>query len=134
MKDLHYCAANTMISDKFYPTIINWLPDNKPTQIYVRPFINALFSLLSNKQITREENLLFPDYKDPFSWKQNQLMTGNSVISELPHGSWWLKSRKSHCGYSTKRTILVPILLYMDSISLDRHSRLSRLCYWPLSA
>ena len=125
MKDLHQCAGNTMIGDKFYPTIINWLPDNKPTQIYVRSFLNALFSLLSNKELTREENLSFPDYKDPFSWKQNPSLTGDSVISELHHGSWWTKSWKSQCPDKTSRTILVPILLYIDGISLDTNNRLT---------
>ena len=114
-----------MIDNKFYPTIINWLPDNKPTKINVRPFINALFHLLSNKEITREENLSFHDYKDFFLWKQNTVMTGDSVISKLHHGSWGSKSWQIQCPVSLNRTIFVPILLYMDSISPDTHNRLS---------
>ena len=52
-------------------------------------------------------------------------MTGNSVISELHHGSWGSKLWQSQCPDLTKRTILVPILLYMGGISLDTHNRLS---------
>ena len=125
MKVLHHCAANTMIADKFYPTIINQLPDNKPTQIYARPFINALFSLLSNKEITRDEYLSFPCYKDPFLWKQNPVMNGDSVVSKLNPEKRWSTSWQSQCPDPLKRTILLPVLLYMDRISLDTCNSLS---------
>eukprot|EP00536_Pseudo-nitzschia_multiseries_P004629 jgi/Psemu1/10407/gm1.10407_g len=47
--------SNLGLSDmKFHPHILNWLPDNKPTQ-----------------QLMREENLSFPDYSTPLSPDNN---------------------------------------------------------------
>ena len=38
---------------KFESSTINWLPDNTPIQIHLRPFQKALFSLLKNPLISR---------------------------------------------------------------------------------
>ena len=92
MKDLHHCMGNAMKANNFYQTIINWPQDNKTIQIYVCPFANALFSLLSDKTITKEVIISFSTYKNPFWWKHNPVMNGESVISELNHGKWWSKS------------------------------------------
>ena len=45
---------------------INWLPDNNKAQVYIRDFQQALFSLLTNQNIVREENFLFPQDDTPF--------------------------------------------------------------------
>eukprot|EP00536_Pseudo-nitzschia_multiseries_P010602 jgi/Psemu1/26440/gm1.26440_g len=85
---------------KFHPKkIVNWLPDNKPAQIYV------IFTPLS------------PD-NDP-------QMTENTFISEL-HGKWWSESWKLICQEGNPEPeILVPLIFYMDGISLDAHGRLT---------
>eukprot|EP00536_Pseudo-nitzschia_multiseries_P017302 jgi/Psemu1/314277/fgenesh1_kg.1475_\ len=108
---------------KFHPHILNWLPDNKPTQVYVRSFKDAIYSLLSDQQLMIEENLSFPNYSTPLSPDNNPELNPNSVISELHHGSWWKSSWKEICNPNLQE-ILVPIIFYMDGISLDAHGRL----------
>eukprot|EP00536_Pseudo-nitzschia_multiseries_P017808 jgi/Psemu1/315033/fgenesh1_kg.1829_\ len=109
---------------KFHPHILNWLPDNKPTQVYVRSFKDAIYSLLSDQQLMIEENLSFPDYSTPLSPDNNPELNPHSVISELHHGSWWKSSWKEICNPNSQE-ILVPIIFYMDGISLDAHGRLT---------
>eukprot|EP00536_Pseudo-nitzschia_multiseries_P008644 jgi/Psemu1/305843/fgenesh1_kg.222_\ len=101
---------------KFHPHILNWLPDNKPTQVYVRSFKDAIYSLLSDQQLIREENISFPDYSTPLSPDNNLELNPHSVISELHHGLC-LQSQfpGNSCSY----------YFYMDGISLDAHRRLT---------
>eukprot|EP00536_Pseudo-nitzschia_multiseries_P015107 jgi/Psemu1/311732/fgenesh1_kg.821_\ len=108
---------------KFHSHILNWLPDNKPTQVYVRSFKDAIYSLLSDQQLMIEENLSFPDYSTPLSPDNNPEVNPHSVISELHHGSWWKSSWKEICNPNSQE-ILVRIIFYMDGISLDAHGRL----------
>eukprot|EP00536_Pseudo-nitzschia_multiseries_P002984 jgi/Psemu1/6774/gm1.6774_g len=64
---------------KFHPHILNWLPDNKPTQVYIRPFKDAIYySLLSNQQLMREGNLSIPDYTTPLSPDNNPGLNAQS--------------------------------------------------------
>eukprot|EP00536_Pseudo-nitzschia_multiseries_P010269 jgi/Psemu1/25463/gm1.25463_g len=66
--------SNLDISNmKFHPHILNWLPDNKPTKVYVHSFKDAIYSLvLSDQQLLMiEENLSFPDYSTPLSPDNN---------------------------------------------------------------
>eukprot|EP00536_Pseudo-nitzschia_multiseries_P008983 jgi/Psemu1/306182/fgenesh1_kg.240_\ len=109
---------------KFHPHILNWLPDNTPTQVYVRSFKDAIYSLFSDQQLMIEENLSFPDYSTPLSPDNNPELNPHSVISELHHGSWWKSSWKEICNPNSQE-ILVPIIFYMDGISLDAHGRLT---------
>ena len=109
--------------DNFKPEIINWLPDNIPTQIFVRPFMNALNALLSNTSLVKEANFLFPDASTPLS-PVNLVDDEHTDITELHHGKWWSNSWKTLCKPNTDE-ILVPIILYMDGISLDAHGRLT---------
>eukprot|EP00536_Pseudo-nitzschia_multiseries_P016705 jgi/Psemu1/313478/fgenesh1_kg.1205_\ len=109
---------------KFHPHILNWLPDNKPTQVYVRSFKDAIYSLLSDQQLMIEENLSFPNYSTPLSPNNNPELNPHSVISELHHGSWWKSSWKEICNPNLQE-ILVPIIFYMDGISLDAHGGLT---------
>ena len=106
----------------FKPRAINWLPDNKMVQVYVRSFQQALFSLLTNPILVKEENFSFPLEDTPFlpnDFKYNP----SAHMTELHHGQWWTQSWKSICQASDE--ILVPIILYMDGISLDVNSRLN---------
>eukprot|EP00536_Pseudo-nitzschia_multiseries_P015768 jgi/Psemu1/43789/gm1.43789_g len=115
-----------MTEPKFYPKIVNWLLDNKPAQIYVRPFTEALYSLLLNAEIMVEENLSFPSIFTPLSLDNNPPMTENTFISELCHGKWWSESWKLICQEGNPEPeILVPLIFYMDGISLDAHGRLT---------
>ena len=108
--------------DCFEPVLMNWLPDNQPVEVHIRSFQNALDSLLSNPKLMRESNLSLPNAADPFSCENNPAV---STISELHHGSWWKDSWiKAKCDPAEKE-ILVPIIFYMDLISLDAKGRLS---------
>eukprot|EP00536_Pseudo-nitzschia_multiseries_P011769 jgi/Psemu1/29889/gm1.29889_g len=90
--------SNLGLSDmKFHPDILNWLPDNKPTQVYVHSFKDAIYSLLSDQQLIIEENLSFPDYSTPLSPDNNPELNPHSVMSELHHGLWWKSSWKEIC-------------------------------------
>ena len=109
---------------EFQPHLINWLPDDKPIQVYVRSFSDAIYSLLTNQNIMREENLSFPDSTSPLSPTHNPPLSDKTEISELHHGQWWTASWKEACDPNL-REILVPIVLYMDGISLDTHGRLT---------
>ena len=111
------------LTDKFEPQLIDWLPDLKPATVYHRPFMNALQSLLSNHSIMKEENLSFPDKNSPFS-SVDISGNGTPLIEELHHGEWWSRTWQSKCAPGSKE-ILVPVILYMDGISLDAHGRLT---------
>ena len=71
----------------------------------------------------REENFSFPDYMTPLSSNNEPELNDDSVISELHHGTWWKTSWDEIC--TSDSQILVPIIFYMDGISLDAHGRLS---------
>eukprot|EP00536_Pseudo-nitzschia_multiseries_P017438 jgi/Psemu1/314478/fgenesh1_kg.1551_\ len=90
---------------KFHPHILNWLPDNKPTQVYVRSFKDAIYSLLSDQQLMIEENFSFPDYSTPLSPNNNPELNPHSVISELHHSSWWKSSWKEICNPNSQEIL-----------------------------
>ena len=70
----------------------------------------------------QQSKLSLPNVNNPFSYVNNPEV---NVISELHHGNWWRNSwREANCD-PQKNKILVPIILYMDGISLDTHRRLS---------
>ena len=106
----------------FQPHAIEWLPDCKAVQVHVRSFQQALFSLLTNPSLVKEENFSFPLENSPFITEDFQI-DPNVPITELHHGVWWTDSWKKIC--SEPDEILVPIILYMDGISLDVNSHLN---------
>ena len=108
-------------SEIFQQIPVQWLPDNTALEISVRPFQHALNSLLTNSHILKEENLSFPNSETPYSYEN---VPSVNVISELHHGKWWSDTWQKRCKANSKE-ILVPIILYMDGISLDAHGRLS---------
>ena len=101
---------------------IEWLPDGKAVQVHVRSFQQALFSLLTNPSLVKEDNFSFPLENTPFITQDFQI-DPNVPITELHHGVWWTDSWKQIC--SEPDEILVPIILYMDGISLDVNSHLN---------
>jgi len=111
--------AHVTEMDEFEKTTLKWLPSNKSVQVQIRPFKKALYSLLTKTQLVVEENLSLPDSRNPYSYKNYPPV---DVISELHHGNWWTRTWAKRCDKSRKE-ILVPIILYMDGISLDTHGR-----------
>lgn len=115
------CLSSKM---EFVPHVITWLPDELPTDVYIRPFKDALYSLLSNPNIMTENNLSFPSSDTPLSPDNYPALSDDSEISELHHGKWWSETWKAQCTPDSSE-ILVPIIFYMDGISLDARGRLS---------
>ena len=108
--------------NSFIPTTIKWLPDNKAVDVYVRSFQSALIALLSKRELFQERNISLPNIDSPFSYKNNPEV---DVISELHHGTWWANSWKDSGCSPENNEMLVPIILYMDGISLDANGRLT---------
>ena len=121
--------------DQFEPRCVEeWLPHDKPVEVWVRDFQVALRSLLSNKSLMKEENLSFPDPEVPYIWKDYPEPSDSTFVKELKDGKWWVKTWKESCTLVDKalcgnpeevKEILVPVIFYDDSISLDNHNRLS---------
>ena len=107
--------------NSFQKQFITYLPDNNLQSLSVKPFTVALRSLLSNKQLMTEENISLPHASNVYS---HERYPPSEFYSELNHGAWWSKSWKDKCDPS-RNEILVPIILYMDGISLDQRGRLN---------
>ena len=60
-------SLSLLQNHKFDITTINWLPDNTPIQIHLQPFQKALFSLLNNPLIAKDENFSFPHASNPLT-------------------------------------------------------------------
>ena len=119
-------SLSLLQNPKFDTTTINWLPDKTPIQIHLRPFQTAHFFLLNNPLIAQEENFSFPHSSNPLTPDHFPEINNNTEISELHHSSWWSDTWRKYCDYSPNSIeILVPIILYMDRISLDTHRKLN---------
>ena len=103
----------------FDKKLLKWLPSNMAVEVCVRSFKSALFSLLTKPQLIVEENISLPHSTNPYSYENHPPV---DIISELHHGNWWKRTWANRCVESQKE-ILVPIILYMDGISLDTHGR-----------
>ena len=118
--------------EPFRPKLIDWCEKAIPNvhegvsnqQIYVRSFKDALTSLLTNVTLMKEENLSFPNKETPLSYENNPPMEGSTEITELHHGNWWGNTWKQKCS-AEKNEILVPIILYMDGVAIDKHGKTS---------
>ena len=87
MKNL---ALPSLKNDGYTEKLIPWLPDEAPKPILIRSFENALRSLLQNTDLVTEENLSFPNKGSPFKFEQKPVMTLETPITELHHGSLWI--------------------------------------------
>lgn len=133
LKDLCACLGRPTDYHSFHPKIVNWKPHNKPAQVYVRGFKDALFSLLENSDLMKDENLSFPDPHVPYIWNNFPSPGEDTAIKELHHGKWWVDSWKEKCSLPPTRIadnnddvieILVPIIFYMDGVAIDKQGRL----------
>ena len=125
LKDATQKLGMAEINFHFKQEMINWLPDNTPQLVSIRPFPEALFTLLTNNELMKEENLSFPHRTDPTSPDNFPPLDQNTEITELHHGAWWSSSWKEAGLDKEKNEILVPIILYMDGISLDNRNQLT---------
>ena len=113
----------TKHGNTFKSTTIPWLPGPHQREIYFCPFEDALFSLINCQDLMVEKNLSFPNSTNPTSPIHDPELTDNSIIEQLHHGSWWRQSWIRKCTPNSNE-ILVPIILYMDGISLDTRGNL----------
>ena len=131
--ELCACLGRPTDYHSFHPKIVNWKPHNKPAQVYVRDFKDALFSLLQNSDLTKDENLSFPDPHVPYVWNNFPPPGEDTALKELHHGKWWVDTWKEKCSLPPTRMavknddvieILVPIIFYMDGVAIDKQGRL----------
>ena len=81
-----------------------------------------LHSLLTNVSLIKEENLSFTSQRTPTSPRRDPELTQDTLmICELHHRQQWqLQTWKDKC-VANNNEMLVPIILYMDGIAIDRH-------------
>jgi hypothetical protein len=110
-----------MLSSRFKPTIVSYLPDERPTVVYVSSFADAVYSLLSDPQLMDEDNLSFPHPEHPFCHEPPATSPPHS-ISQLHHGSWHQATQEACC--TAADDVLCSIICYTDGVSMDAHGRL----------
>ena len=109
-------------SGVFEKQIVNkWYPDKTPMEVTIQFFGNTLRSLLAKSYLFQEKNISLPSSETPFSCISCPEV---DKISELHHGKWWADTWRTKCNKDSNK-ILVPIILYMDGISIDAHGRLT---------
>jgi hypothetical protein len=115
-----------MHSSRFTPTIVSYLPDERPTVVYIASFADAVYSLLSDPELMNEENLSFPDPHDPFLFAEAPHPDGRARrkpdLSELHHGSWHNDTQQARC--PGPEDVLAPVIFYMDGVATDAFGRL----------
>ena len=123
MKTIVTEALPHLQNDAFEHECIPWLPGGVK-QITFRSFENAIRSLLTNTELCKQENLSFPNTDSPLLVERKPEITPDTPITELHHGSWWIETWKEKCDPG-RNEILVPLIFYMDGISVDTHGKLS---------
>ena len=108
---------------KFFESLVQWLPDNKPTVIRKRHFLDCVFELLTNPKLLGENscNISFPHPTDPFS---PDPPTPPRFLSELHHGYWWSATFKEKCRPGSN-DILVPLVFEVDETVIDAQGKLT---------
>eukprot|EP00536_Pseudo-nitzschia_multiseries_P017293 jgi/Psemu1/50201/gm1.50201_g len=115
--------------DGFEPHLIDWCSKKSMTsdvpvckEIYIWSFQKGLHSLLTNVTLVKEKNLSFPHAEDP-----------TSPVHELHHGEWLINTWGKRCTRDSNE-ILVPIILYMDGITIDDSDAWETIYFHPTSS
>jgi hypothetical protein len=125
-----------MMSSRFKPTIVTYLPDQRPTlvyMVYIASFADAVYSLLSYPKLTKQDNLAFPDPKVPFVSEPiiGQLRPPPTTdMNELHYGTWYKATYKARCTQALD--VLCPVIAYIDGVSTDANGRLGLLFHSTL--
>jgi hypothetical protein len=109
-------------SAQFQPTIVSYLPDERPTIVYVSSFADAVYSMLSNPELMDEHNLAFPDPFNPFLCEPEDPALRTNEVSELHHGDFYKATHKEVC--TGPLDVLCLYICYMDGVSTDAFGRL----------
>ena len=109
----------------FQEHMIDWLPDNRPISLFVRPFLDCVYELLTNQDVTgpNGENISLPHPTNPFKCRPDP-QDEPDFVSEMHHGTWWRDTMEMKCDEG-KREMLVPIILYGDEITTDKQGKLT---------
>lgn len=97
--------------------------------VYIASFADAVYSLLSDPELMKKENLSFPaDPDDPFLSEPKIEPTHRAPtmdMSELHRGTWYTST---HNTCSTLHDVLCPVIAYIDGVSTGRpYLRLSQI-------
>ena len=96
------------------------LPSHRTINVATFSFIEHLTSLLSNKELMAEENLIFERKpNDPFHVPRDEDRYG-----DVHHCKWWDDTIDMLINDPTKE-ILVPLILYLDALVVDAYGNLS---------
>ncbi|CAJ1929603.1 unnamed protein product [Cylindrotheca closterium] len=103
--------------------MIDCLPDNWPTSLFICPFLDCVYELLTNQDVTgpNGENISLPHPTNPFKFRPDPEDKPN-FVSEMHHGTWWRDTMELKCDEG-KREMLVPIILYGDEINTDKQGK-----------
>ena len=107
----------------FQETLVQWLPDNKPTVFWKRSFLDCVYELLTNESLLgpNMENISLPHPTDPFRCSPD---VRPKNVTELHHGTWWPKTFKDCCEPNSN-DILCPIYFETDETTVDSHGKLT---------
>ena len=94
------------------------LPSGSDIDVVVFSLKGALVSLLSNKELMKEECLLLHK-DDPF-----KIPRKSDVVGELNSG-WWHRETASSVCIEEDRDILLPIVIFLDGNQIDTNGKLN---------
>ena len=86
------------------------------------PLEAMITDMLSNATLMAQDNLLFPNYKDP----TNEISPDNPMpYGEVNSGTWWKETVKHEC--TRLKDILWPLIMFIDAMKVDNHAGKLRL-------
>ena len=94
------------------------LSSNEQVSVTTFPFISSLVSILSNKELMREENLLL-NSDNPFS-----IPSENSPLGDVNTGRWYRDTWNKLC-VTKNRDILLNIIGFSDETTVDKYGKQS---------
>ena len=119
-----------------YPTEKELKLPNAGSKVKVSTFsfTDTLKSLLTDPELMKDDNLLFPDSKDPFSapakWTDDAAspeyqQQKNRPVGDIVGGRWYARTYHARCDAS-KKEILCPIIIFVDKTHTDVKGRLTQ--------
>ena len=109
-------------SSRFHPTVISYLPDERPTVVYMSSFADAVYSLLTDTELTTESNLSFPDPLSPFLAEPADPALRTNEVSEFHHGAFYKRTHPERC--TGPIDVLAPVMFYADGVHTDAKGKL----------
>ncbi len=92
-------------------------------KVVVHDFIEQLYSLLSDKDLMRPENLIFGHEDSPFQAPPSR-RTNNYTISDIDDGTLYRKAYRQFV-QAPGRDVVCPIILFIDKTHIDEKGNLT---------